>query len=453
MGIHAGAAMARQMLHNWHHTTGNHTFSGGSGKHGNFVRPLAVGPVADHFISPFIKNISVRVTVDIDAQIDQIGRHKTGMDLNEILKAAVQHGASDVHIVPWRPPYLRIDGKMRALSVDPLSPDETKSLILGALREELIERFKRDGELDTSYEMGDARFRLNVLEQNDGYGAVLRVIPTEIPTPEFLGLDQVMLDLTKLPRGIVLVTGPTGSGKSTTLASMINIINAERKGHILTIEDPIEYIYPKLGCVVTQREIGTHSKSFQDSLKRAMRQDPDVILVGEMRDLETISAALTLAETGHLVFSTLHTTDAAQTVDRIIDVFPPHQQSQIRAQLSFVLEGILCQSLLPRANGHGRALSMEVLVPNAAIRNLIREDKVHQIYSAMQVGQERFGMQTFNQSLATLYFKKQITIQVALSISSNPDELQEMINRGAGSIATSGGPQTASARGRQGGRK
>jgi twitching motility protein PilT len=222
---------------------------------------------------------------------------------------------------------------------------------------------------------------------------------------------------------------------------------------MVTIEDPIEYLHSHKKCLVNQRELHADTRSFPNALRSVLRQDPDIVLIGEMRDLETIESALRIAETGHLTFATLHTNSAAQTINRIIDVFPPHQQSQIRAQLSFVLEGILCQSLLPRANGHGRALSMEVLVPNSAIRNLIREDKVHQIYSAMQVGQERFGMQTFNQSLATLYFKKQITIQVALSISSNPDELQEMINRGAGSIATSGGPQTASARGRQGGRK
>jgi twitching motility protein PilT len=351
------------------------------------------------------------------------------MDLNEILKAAVQHGASDVHIVPWRPPTLRIDGKMRALSVDPLGPDDTQKLIFDALREDLVERFERDGELDTSYEMGDARFRLNVLEQNDGYGAVLRVIPTEIPTPEFLGLDAVILELTKLPRGIVLVTGPTGSGKSTTLASMINIINAERHGHILTIEDPIEYIYPKLGCVVTQREIGTHSHSFQASLKRAMRQDPDVILVGEMRDLETIGAALTLAETGHLVFSTLHTTDAAQTVDRIIDVFPPHQQQQVRAQLAGTLKAVISQQLLPRASGQGRIAAREVLIVNAAVANLIRDGKTHQIYSAIEVG-GKVGMRTLDKDLARLVQEGLVTVDAAVAKASSPSAVARIAGGG-----------------------
>jgi len=344
------------------------------------------------------------------------------MELDEILKAAVQHGASDVHIVPWRAPFLRIDGKLRALSVDPFSSDDTEKIIFGALRDELVERFRRDGELDTSYEMDEARFRLNVLEQNDGYAAVFRVIPTDIPTPEFLGLDQVMLDLVKLPRGIVLVTGPTGSGKSTTLASMINIINEERRDHILTIEDPIEYIYPKKNCVVTQREIGTHSTSFQESLKRAMRQDPDVILVGEMRDLETISAALTLAETGHLVFSTLHTTDAAQTVDRIIDVFPPHQQQQVRAQLAGTLKAVISQQLLPRADGEGRIAAREVLIVNNAVANLIRDNKTHQIYSAIQVG-GKSGMRTLDKDLKRLVDEGLVSVDAAVAKATSPDAI------------------------------
>ncbi len=351
------------------------------------------------------------------------------MELNEILKAAVQHGASDVHIVPGRAPFLRIDGRLRGLSIDPFSAADTEKLIFGALRDELVERFRRDGELDTSYEMDGSRFRLNVLEQSDGYGAVLRVIPTDIPTPESLGLDDVILDLTKLPRGIVLVTGPTGSGKSTTLASLINIINTERKQHILTIEDPIEYIYPKLECVVTQREIGMHSHSFQDSLKRAMRQDPDVILVGEMRDLETISAALTLAETGHLVFSTLHTTDAAQTVDRIIDVFPPHQQQQVRAQLAGTLKAVISQQLLPRASGEGRIAAREVMIVTTGVANLIRDGKTHQIYSAIQVG-GKVGMRTLDKDLARLVKEGLITVDAAVAKASSPDAIAEIAGGG-----------------------
>jgi twitching motility protein PilT len=233
------------------------------------------------------------------------------------------------------------------------------------------------------------------------------------------------------PRGLVLVTGPTGSGKSTTLAAMIDKINTERHDHILTIEDPIEFVHMNKNCVVNQRELHADTKSFSDALRAALREDPDVVLIGEMRDLETIESALRIAETGHLTFGTLHTNSAASTINRIIDVFPAHQQPQIRAQLSLVLEGIMCQSLLPKADGKGRAMCMEILVPNAAIRNLVREDKIHQIYSAMQAGQDKFGMQTFNQSLATAYFQKQISLEMALSRSSNQDELNEMIARGA----------------------
>jgi twitching motility protein PilT len=260
---------------------------------------------------------------------------------------------------------------------------------------------------------------------------VFRVIPFEIKSFNQLGLPAVVAKLCDKPRGLVLVTGPTGSGKSTTLASMIDKINSERHDHILTIEDPIEFVHMNKNCVVNQRELHADTKSFADALRAALREDPDVVLIGEMRDLETIESALRIAETGHLTFGTLHTNSASSTINRIIDVFPAHQQPQIRAQLSLVLEGIMCQSLLPKSDGKGRAMAMEILVPNAAIRNLIREDKIHQIYSAMQSGQEKFGMQTFNQSLATLYLQKQITLEVALARSSNADELQEIINRGA----------------------
>jgi twitching motility protein PilT len=247
-----------------------------------------------------------------------------------------------------------------------------------------------------------------------------------------LGLPPVVAGICDKPRGLVLVTGPTGSGKSTTLAAMLDKINSERHEHMITIEDPIEYLHQHKKCVVNQRELHADTHSFTNALRAALREDPDVVLIGEMRDLETIESALRIAETGHLTFGTLHTNSAAQTINRIVDVFPAHQQSQIRAQLSLVLEGIMCQALLPKASGSGRCLAMEILVPNAAIRNLIREDKIHQIYSSMQTGQEKYGMQTFNQSLATLYFSKQISLQTALGMSSNPDELQDMINRGAG---------------------
>jgi twitching motility protein PilT len=268
--------------------------------------------------------------------------------------------------------------------------------------------------------------------QRGAVAAVYRTIPYEIKTFKDLGLPPVVAQICEKPRGLVLVTGPTGSGKSTTLAAMLDKVNNERHEHIITIEDPIEYLHPHKKCLVNQRELHADTHSFSNSLRAALREDPDVVLIGEMRDLETIESALRIAETGHLTFGTLHTNSAAQTINRIIDVFPAHQQPQVRAQLSLVLEGILCQALLPRASGSGRCLAMEIMVPNAAIRNLVREDKIHQIYSTMQTGQEKYGMQTFNQCLASLYFSKQITLQTALQRSSLPDELQEMINRGAG---------------------
>jgi twitching motility protein PilT len=286
--------------------------------------------------------------------------------------------------------------------------------------------------LDFSFGVkGLARFRANLFYQRGAVGGAFRTIPWEIRSFRELGLPDIVSKLCDKPRGLILVTGPTGSGKSTTLASMIDKVNNERHEHIVTIEDPIEYLHAHKSCLINQRELHADTKSFPNALRAVLRQDPDVVLIGEMRDLETIESALRIAETGHLTFATLHTNSASQTINRIIDVFPPHQQSQIRAQLSFVLEGILCQSLLPRANGQGRVLAMEILVPNSAIRNLIREDKVHQIYSAMQVGQLKYGMQTFNQSLATLAIKRQITRELALSMTSNPDELQEMLDRGA----------------------
>jgi twitching motility protein PilT len=285
--------------------------------------------------------------------------------------------------------------------------------------------------LDFSFGLkGLARFRANVFNQRGATACVFRLIPFEIKSFNQLGLPAVVSKMCDKPRGLVLVTGPTGSGKSTTLAAMIDKINTERHEHILTIEDPIEFVHMNKNCVVNQRELHSDTKSFTDALRAALREDPDVVLIGEMRDLETIESALRIAETGHLTFGTLHTNSASSTINRVIDVFPAHQQSQIRAQLSLVLEGIMCQSLLPKIDGKGRAMCMEILVPNAAVRNLIREDKIHQIYSSMQSGQEKYGMQTFNQSLAIAYFQKQITLEMALTRSSNQDELQEMIARG-----------------------
>jgi twitching motility protein PilT len=292
-------------------------------------------------------------------------------------------------------------------------------------------QFEERNELDLSFSVQRlSRFRANIFVQRGNIAGAFRAIPFKIKTFEDLGLPRVVSELAEKPRGLVLVTGPTGSGKSTTLATIIDKINSERNEHIVTIEDPIEYLHHHKGCVVNQREVGADTHSFKNALKYILRQDPDVVLVGEMRDLETIEAALTVSETGHLCFATLHTNSCVQTINRIIDVFPPYQQAQVRAQLSFVLEGVLCQSLLPRANGPGRAMALEVMVPNAAIRNLVREDKIHQIYSSMQVGQESSGMQTMNQSLASLYQRRLISMETAMARSSDIDELRSLIGQG-----------------------
>jgi twitching motility protein PilT len=367
--------------------------------------------------------------------------------LHQLLKTMVERGGSDLHITTNSAPQIRVDGKLSPLDMPPLTAPETKQLAYSVLTDAQKHRFEENLELDLSFGIkGLARFRGNIFNQRGAVAAVYRQIPYEILGFKELGLPAVVEEICKKPRGLVLVTGPTGSGKSTTLAAMIDKINKERHEHIITIEDPVEFLHSHKACVVNQRELHADTHSFANALKSALRQDPDVVLIGEMRDLETIESALRIAETGHLTFGTLHTNSAAQTINRIVDVFPAHQQPQIRAQLSFVLEGILCQSLLPRANGKGRAMAMEILVPNSAIRNLIREDKVHQIYSMMQTGQAKYGMQTFNQSLATLYFKKAITLDTAIGRSSNPDELQEMISRGAGALQPAGGTPAAGAR-------
>jgi twitching motility protein PilT len=361
-----------------------------------------------------------------------------GVTMHQLLKTLVDQGGTDLHITTNSPPQIRIDGKMVPLQVPPMTASETKGIVYSVLTDQQKHRFEESLELDFSFGVkGLARFRANVFFQRGAVSGAFRTIPWEIKGFKELGLPDVVSSLCERPRGLILVTGPTGSGKSTTLASMIDKINAERHEHILTIEDPIEYLHAHKRCLINQRELHADTRTFPNALRAALRQDPDVVLIGEMRDLETVESALRIAETGHLTFGTLHTNSAAQTINRIIDVFPPHQQAQIRAQLSLVLEGIMCQALLPKANGHGRALAMEILVPNSAIRNLIREDKVHQIYSAMQVGQAKHGMQTFNQSLATLYFKKQITLETAMSMSSKSDELEEMINRGSGVVGSS----------------
>jgi twitching motility protein PilT len=316
---------------------------------------------------------------------------------------------------------------------------DTKQLVYSVMTDAQKKRFEEGLELDFSFGIrGIARFRCNVFNQRGAVGAVYRLIPETIKGFQELGVPPSLGTLAERPRGLVLVTGPTGSGKTTTLAAMLDKINNERQEHILTIEDPIEYLHQHKGCLVNQREVHSDTHGFAEALRAALREDPDVVLIGELRDLETVESALRIAETGHLTFGTLHTNSAAQTINRIIDVFPAHQQSQIRTQLSMVLEGIVCQSLLRKKGGHGRVVALEILVPTPAIRNLIREDKIHQIYSAMQTGQEKAGMQTFNQSLATLYMQGQISLETALSASSLKDELSDMINRGVGVVAGAG---------------
>jgi twitching motility protein PilT len=356
--------------------------------------------------------------------------------LIELLKRMADIGGSDLHITTNTPPQVRVDGHLRPLTEYPvLTAAETKRLAYSVLTDTQKHRFEENLEIDFSFGIkGLARFRANIFNQRGAVGAVFRAIPYEVKSFEALGLPPVVKGLCDRPRGLILVTGPTGSGKSTTLAAIIDKINGDRHDHIVTIEDPIEFLHGHKNCLVNQREVHSDTHSFASALRSALRQDPDVVLIGEMRDLETIESALRIAETGHLTFGTLHTNSASTTINRIIDVFPAHQQPQIRAQLSLVLEGILCQALLTKASGTGRVMAMEILIPNSAIRNLIREDKTHQIYSAMQTGQDKFGMQTFNQSLAALYFSKQITLQTALQRSSNSEELQDMINRGVATV-------------------
>ena len=359
--------------------------------------------------------------------------------LNQLLRQCVEQGGSDLHITISSPPQVRVDGVLRPLNQPPLSPTETKQIAYSILTDNQKHRLEEDLEIDFSFGIrGLARFRANVFHQRGAVAAVFRQIPYKILSFRELGLPTVLEKVSEKPRGLVLVTGPTGSGKSTTLAAMIDKVNRDRHEHIVTIEDPIEYLHEHRNCLINQRELNADTHSFSNALRSVLRQDPDVVLVGEMRDLETIEAALTVSETGHLAFATLHTNSAVQTINRIIDVFPAHQQSQVRTQLSFVLEGILCQSLLPRASGKGRCLALELLIPNPAIRNLIREDKIHQIYGMMQAGQAKHGMITFNQSLATLYFRRMITMQTALSRSSHVDELQEIISRGPAAVGLAG---------------
>jgi twitching motility protein PilT len=363
-----------------------------------------------------------------------------GATLHQLLKTLVERGGSDLHITTNSPPMIRVDGDLIPLEYPPLTVPETKQLAYSILTDVQKHRFEESLELDLSFGVkGLARFRGNCFLQRGAVSAVFRQIPYEILGFRELGVPQIVETLCKKPRGLVLVTGPTGSGKSTTLATMVDKINREEPKHIMTIEDPIEFLHTHKRCIVNQRELHADTHSFPNALRAVLREDPDVVLVGELRDLETMECALRIAETGHLTMATLHTNSAVQTLNRIIDAFPSGQQGQVRAQLSFVLEGVLCQTLLPRASGKGRCLAMEILIPTPAIRNLIREDKLHQIYSMMQTGQNKYGMQTFNQSLATLVHRRIISMDLATSVSSMPDELMEMVQRGAGVVATATG--------------
>jgi len=353
------------------------------------------------------------------------------LHLNTLLTEMVAAGASDLHISAGLPPCMRVDGHLRPMEgYEVITASETRRLVYGILAQRQREKFEEELELDTSHSVPNAgRFRLNVFLQKDSVGAVLRAIPFKIVPLDKLGVPAVVGDLAALPRGLVLVCGPTGSGKSTTLASVVDVVNSSRPDHIMTVEDPIEFVHTSKRSVVNQREVGEDTRSFAAALKHVLRQDPDVILVGEMRDLETISTALTAAETGHLVFGTLHTQDAPQSIDRVIDVFPAHQQQQIRVQLASALQAVVCQQLLPRLGGRGRAVACEVLIATPAIRNMIREGKVHQIYSAMQGG-GKYGMQTMDQSLADLVRNSKVSLELALERCHHEDELRRLVTGG-----------------------
>jgi twitching motility protein PilT len=348
-------------------------------------------------------------------------------DFADILIEVMERGASDLHMTAGSPPMVREKGKLNALDYPKMTPTDVREIVYGILTNDQRQKLETDWQIDLAYSIpGRARFRVNAYFQRASLGAAFRLIPQEMPALEDLGLPPTIKEFTKKPRGFVLVTGPTGSGKSTTLAAMLDLINEERNEHIMTVEDPIEFLHRHKRCIVNQREVGADAQSFALALKAALRQDPDVILVGEMRDLETISTALTAAETGHLVFATLHTQDTSQTVDRIVDVFPPEQQHQVRVQLSVALQGIVTQQLLPTADGQGRVAATEVLVPTSAVRNLIREGKTHQIYSALQTGATH-GMQTMDASLADLVRRHKITRELAEARSSSPEELRRLM--------------------------
>ncbi|MBP1689623.1 MAG: twitching motility protein [Deltaproteobacteria bacterium] len=357
------------------------------------------------------------------------------VNIQDFLQLMLEAGASDLHVTQDSPPLIRVHGELKPLAYPPLTATDTRQLCYSILTESQKKKFEEDSELDFSFAAkGVCRFRGNLYQQKGAVGGAFRAIPYEIPPLEKLGLPRSVMEMAGLPRGLVLVTGPTGSGKSTTLAAIIDKINTTRPEHIITVEDPIEFVHSHKRAMINQREVFADTHGFAAALKHVLRQDPDIVLIGEMRDLETIEAALVVAETGHLVFSTLHTNSAVQTINRVIDVFPPHQQEQVRAQLSLVLQGVVSQQLLPRSDGRGRCLAAEIMIPNAAIRNLIREAKVHQIYSQMQVGQQKFGMQTMSQSLIDLHQRRLITTEEALGHATEPEELKTMLGQQAGIV-------------------
>ena len=381
----------------------------------------------------------MRTETDVDPQADVPGINGPArLSLIDILNFVAERNASDLHLVAGGQPFVRMNGDLFRLENYPkLTPDDVQNLVYAILGERQQERLEEELELDISYSIpGKARFRVNCYYQRDSLAAAFRLIPFDLKTVADLGLPAHVADLARIPRGLVLVTGATGSGKSTTLASLIDIVNTERRAHIMTIEDPIEFLHHHKRSAVSQREVGVDTESFSEALKRVLRQDPDVILVGEMRDLETISTAITAAETGHLVFATLHTQDAPQTIDRIIDVFPPAQQPQIRVQLSTTLQGVLSQQLLQTSDGRGRVVACEVLIVTPAVRHLIREGKVHQIYTVMQTGSQ-FGMQTMDGSIAELLRQGRISKLVASQAAHNAEDMRRLIEQGGGALQTS----------------
>ncbi len=357
-------------------------------------------------------------------------RVASALDINQLLQVMVEKNASDMHLTAGSPPQLRVDGTLYPVKVPPLSPQDCQRLCYSVLTESQKKKFEEFNEIDLSFQWRNvSRFRANFFRQRGSVAGALRQIPSRIMTFQEIGLPPVLNQLVERPRGLILVTGPTGSGKSTTLASMVDVINNKRHGHIITIEDPIEYLHSHKNCIVNQREVGSDTGGFHDALRYVMRQDPDVVLVGEIRDTETMETALRLSETGHLVMSTLHTNSTVQTLHRVMDLFPSDQQERVRTQFSFVIEAIICQQLMPRADGRGRVLAVELMVPNPAIRNLIREGKAHQLYSQMQMGQAKFGMQTMNQNLLKLLRDRVISREEALAHAGDLDEFVQLLSQ------------------------